>query len=302
MALATDAVGKTFGPFRIDYTSRDTGIYALAVGADETEQIYFSRRSGPLVLPTFAIAPGFQAAAACLPELGLVGLPVLHGEQCLRVNGPVPPQGCFETELTVRGIYDKGKGALLDLVARTRVDGKDLAENEIGYFVPGIGGFGGERGPKPEKHPPPDRLADHRVSMETGGTQSILYNLSALPDPAFEALPEAKEGNLHTEPEAARAAGFPAPLLHGICTMGYLARAVIRTVLKDDPLAVRAIRGRFSAPVFPGEALLAELWEEGDKVIAQMKNEDGVVVVSDALIESGAGSLPSDRPRSSSRA
>jgi acyl dehydratase len=33
-----------------------------------------------------------------------------------------------------------------------------------------------------------------------------------------------------------------------------------------DPARLTAIAGRFSAPVFPGETIRTELWQEGDVV------------------------------------
>ncbi len=287
MALVTDAAGKRFGPYEAEYTGRDTQLYALAVGADERVSLYFLERFGPVVVPTFAAVPAFQAAVAILPELGVAGSPIVHGEHRLALRNAIPPSGHLSTEISVRGIYDKGSGALLDLVARTTVDGKALSDNEIAFFVLGAGGFGGERGPKTEKFPAPARAPDHEVRMATAGTQAIFYQHCFPPHPALESVPLPPEGNLHIDPEAARAAGFDAPLLQGLCTFGYLARAVILSALKEDAGALVRIRARFAAPVHPGQALQTGVWREDGRWLACMKNEAGEVIISDAVIETG---------------
>ena len=284
MGINREVVGRTFGPFNVPYTIRDTAIYALAVGADETEKIYFYEKYGPQVIPSFAAVPAFQAAVAILPELGLENTPIVHGTQGVRLSGLIPPEGTFETVITVRGIYDKGSGALLDFLCKTRAGGEDLFENEIGFFVPGAGGFGGERGPKAEKIGVPERHPDFRVSMNTSRSQSILYELSFLPDPELQKLAVPRQDNLHINPDAAKGAGFGGPLLQGLCTLGYLVRAAVGEALENDPTRVRGIRARFSAPVYPGQALVAEYWKDGGRLIARMKDDEGTVVISDAAI------------------
>jgi acyl dehydratase len=83
---------------------------------------------------------------------------------------------------------------------------------------------------------------------------ALIYRLSADVNP------------LHADPEVARAAGFPRPILQGLGTFGVAGHAILRTICGYDPLRMRSIAGRFSTPVFPGETIRTEMWRDGSVV------------------------------------
>jgi acyl dehydratase len=77
---------------------------------------------------------------------------------------------------------------------------------------------------------------------------------------------------LHLEDEAARKAGFDGPILHGLCTFGIAATAALFTLADGEASRFRGFRARFSAPVFPGETLRIEIWNEGAvRVVAEQR-------------------------------
>ena len=49
--------------------------------------------------------------------------------------------------------------------------------------------------------------------------------------------------------------GFEKPILHGLCTFGYATRHVLGAVGKNQAKRVKAIKVRFSTPVFPGQVI-----------------------------------------------
>ena len=71
---------------------------------------------------------------------------------------------------------------------------------------------------------------------------------------------------LHADPEFAKAAGFPRPVLHGLATFGVAGHALLKAVCGYDPARLTAMAGRFSAPVFPGETIRTEIWRDGGVV------------------------------------
>ena len=74
-------------------------------------------------------------------------------------------------------------------------------------------------------------------------------------------------------------AGFDRPILHGLCTYGFTGRALLHTLCDSDPARFASMEGRFSSPVFPGEALTVRMWVDGDAVVFQTTGDDGRVVL-----------------------
>ena len=68
---------------------------------------------------------------------------------------------------------------------------------------------------------------------------------------------------LHADPDFAKAAGFPRPILHGLATFGVAGHALLKSVCGYDPARLTAIKGRFSVPVYPGETIRTEIWRDG---------------------------------------
>ncbi|MBN2624323.1 MAG: enoyl-CoA hydratase, partial [Acidimicrobiales bacterium] len=69
-------------------------------------------------------------------------------------------------------------------------------------------------------------------------------------------------------------------ILHGLCTYGFTGRALLHSLCDGDPSLFRAMSGRFSSPVFPGESLTVRLWVEGDgQAVFQTVGGDGRVVL-----------------------
>ncbi len=267
MPIDLSVVGKDLEPIKVSYTQRDVMLYALGVGAGvEEEDLCFVYENDLKALPTFGVIPPFHAL------LGLAGVKgvdinlamLLHGEQYLEIHKhPIP----LETELIskpkISAVYDKGKGALVELDVET-VDkkGELIFFNKYGAFVRGEGGFGGEKGPEPG-HEPPDRKPDRVVSMKTLPQQALIYRLSGDYNP------------LHADPSFATMVGFPKPILHGLCTFGFVSRAIIKEYGDNDPAKFKAIKTRFSKNVFPGDTIITEMWEEeGGKIVFRAKTEE----------------------------
>ncbi|KAG5542839.1 hypothetical protein RHGRI_015811 [Rhododendron griersonianum] len=63
---------------------------------------------------------------------------------------------------------------------------------------------------------------------------------------------------------------FSRPILHGLCTLGFAVRAIIRCVCKGDPNMIKIISGRFLLHVYPGETLITEMWLEGLRLFSPL--------------------------------
>ena len=87
---------------------------------------------------------------------------------------------------------------------------------------------------------------------------------------------------LHSDPEFAKRAGFPKPILHGMCTYGITCRGILQTYADYDPTAFRRHAVRFSSPVYPGETVTMELWKDGNVISfeAKVKTRNVTVIKS----------------------
>ena len=147
---------------------------------------------------------------------------------------------------TVLDAFDKGKdkGAVIRHKTVLRNDkGEELATLVASRFARGDGGFGGPSEGQPEPHKVPARAPDKSIDISTRPDQALVYRLCGDRNP------------LHSDPEFAKRAGFPKPILHGMCTYGITCRGILQTYADYDPSAFRQHVARFSSPVYPGETV-----------------------------------------------
>ena len=268
MPVSLEAVGKKMTPTTFEYTDRDVILYALGVGAG-TDELQYVYEQGLKVLPTFGVVPAFPALMGLNNLMTFNPVMLLHGEQRIEVKKPFPAKGKVTTTGSIRNIYDKGSGALVVIDAET-VDeqGAVLCVNTFGAFLRGEGGFGGERGPSGPRNVPPERAPDAVVEMPTLPQQAAIYRLSGDRNP------------LHIEPNFAKMAGYDRPILHGLCSFGHVARAVIQKFCGGDPDRLTELEVRFVGVVFPGDTLITEMWKESDtRLLLQAKTQRGEVVL-----------------------
>jgi acyl dehydratase len=208
-------------------------------------------------------------------NLGVNPMMILHGEQKIILHRSLPPKAMLQTVSEVKGIYDKGKGALVVVEANTTDEsGAPVFDNVFSIFVRGEGGFGGERGPEAQKADPPDRAPDFEVVEATSREQALLYRLSGDVNP------------LHADPAMAKLGGFDRPILHGLCTFGHAGRAILRGACGGDPARLKSFGARFSGVVFPGDNLTTRGWKVSDTgYVVTTATQEGKVVLSNALAE-----------------
>ena len=253
MALKTEALGQQTDVLVHEYTWQDVVLYALGCGATLDELDFLFEGRGPRVLPTYAVVPTFAALGALLPVTGGDMLGVVHGSQSLRLHRPIPPGGVMKTVGTVAGVYDLKRLAQAVFTTETHdAEGTLLFETTWTIVFLRDGGFGGERPPRTPRVKYPERAPDFEVTETTQPTQALLYRLSGDLNP------------LHADPEIGEKAGFGRPILHGLCTYGYVGRALLRHVCEGDPSRLTSFDGRFTKPVWPGDTLVIQGWKEED--------------------------------------
>ncbi|KAA9166020.1 enoyl-CoA hydratase [Amycolatopsis acidicola] len=274
MPLDLAVVGRERPPVKRSWDSAAAILYALGVGAgaaDPAAELEFTTETDgdrvQRVLPTFAsvLVPGRLSG-----ELGTFDRSrVVHAEEELTLHRPLPAAGDVVIRSRVAGIHDQGSAALVVVEADfdDATDGQTIATVRSGLFFRGEGGFGGARAPK-TAWARPERQPDWSSTYQTRPEQALLFRLNGDRNP------------LHADPGFARRAGFPRPILHGLCTYGFAGRAVLRSFAEGDPGRVTSFAARMSAPVLPGEQLTVNIWQDSPSTaVFQVTKPDGTVVL-----------------------
>src|SRR5215210_6950896 len=257
------------------YTDKDTILYALGVGLGhdplDPDQLPFVYEKNLKALPTFAAVLGYPGFWARELDTGIDWVKLVNGEQGVTLHRPLAPTGTVIGRTRILEAIDKGpgKGALV-YTERSVTDkrtGTLIATVTQTSFCRGDGGFGGPPREAPPPHPIPEGAPDAVCDLATRPEAALIYRLSADRNP------------LHVDPEIAKAAGFPRPILHGLGTFGVVGHALLKSACGYDPARVRSFAGRFSAPVFPGETIRTEMWRDGDVVSFRASIPDRNVVV-----------------------
>ena len=272
------------------YDERDLSIYALGVGAandptdaSELPLVYEGSKAGFKALPSYAALPQLSAmlelaktGGQLLPGLNYGFDRSLHGEQYTQIKQPFNPSAKLTHTYKLKQAFDKKPHAVVVIGVDTKDEtGQDIAYNEMSVFVRDGGGWGGDRGPSGDVNVPPNREPDATITEHVPENQALLYRLSGDWNP------------LHADPQFAQAFGFDKPILHGMCTHGYVTRHVVKAFCDNDPRLVKNIKVRFAQSVFPGETLQTRMWKESDTRIVFETSvlEREKVVIQNAAIE-----------------
>jgi len=255
MPLNPDALGSRSDPLDVSWTSTDTLLYAVGIGAGHDDLAFSTENShgvDQLVFPTFPVVIGYGRASAMASIGDFDPALLVHGQQAITLESRIPVAGKVTISSEITAMWDKGKAAVVETTSTAEMAGVRLYSLTSSAFIRGAGGWGGERGPSGPRNAPPEADPDRSVSYTTSRDQAFVYRLSGDRNP------------LHTDPAFAARGGFDTPILHGLCTYGFTGRALLHSVCASDPSRFRHVEGRFASPVFPGEELTVRMWSIGD--------------------------------------
>jgi acyl dehydratase len=210
---------------------------------------------------------------------GLSPIGMVHGEQSVTLDRPLPVCGKAHLTTVLRAVYDKGSGALVVKETRVTADtGVLLGSSRSSVFAQGKGGFGGPRGPEvPLLWQRPDRKPDRVVSLSVGLNQSLIYRLS---------------GDRHPhgfDPVRARADGFERPVYYGLGTYGVACRALLKALCDGGVTQFGHMDARFSKPVYPGDRLDTHIWRTDEGAVFQVLANDERVALDRGVFRFATG-------------
>ena len=246
---------------QLNYKDREAMLYAQSIGfgrdpVSQKELPYVYEQGRPLrTVPSMAsvLVPDMFP-----PDLGWNFEQVLHAEQRLQLHRPLPAAADLLVNKRIVDVFDRGpkRGAMILFEAEGRLAKDDTAIFTLGITViaRGDGGFGGASGSGPAPHRAPRRDPDLSCVSDTRVDQALLFRLNGDRNP------------LHADPDTATAAGFPVPILHGLCTYGIACRAILQTICDYDHTLIEGFDARFSEPVIPGDTIRTDMWQDGNIV------------------------------------
>jgi acyl dehydratase len=259
------------------YTRRDSMLYALGLGygSDPTDpaQLAYVYENDLRAVPSMCCVLAHPGMWVNNPALAIDWLKILHGEQSFEIHHPIPPEGTVVGTCENVAVEDKGagRGAILHQVKKLhdKGSGELLATVRSVLFMRGDGGCGsfGEV-PEPAR-PLPERAPSSVREIATLPQSALIYRLSGDYNP------------IHADPEAAAKAGFEAPILHGLCTLGVATRALLSAFANGAPERLKSLSLRFSRPVFPGETIRTEFFDSGAEVRFRSRAVERDVIVLD---------------------
>jgi acyl dehydratase len=276
---------REFPTVRQTYNEKDCILYALGVGFGidplDEEILRFVYEKNLKVVPSQSVMlahPGFWADQE---DLNIDWIKIVHTAQEVIFHKPLPAAATVEATNRLTECIDRGArlGALIvsERTVRDVDRNEDICTLITTVLARGNGGFGGQRSTKPRQDSIPARDPDFVCDLDTLPQQALIYRLSGDFNP------------LHALPEVAREVGFDRPPIHGLCTMGVVTHALLKSCCDYDPDRFQHIRLRFSAPVYPGETIRTEIWQEAEHIAFRARSvEQDKVVINNGYLKISA--------------
>ncbi|NWX39144.1 DHB4 enzyme, partial [Steatornis caripensis] len=279
VSSSANVIGRELATNVYKYTHLEPILYALGVGMSTKDpdhlKFLFEGSEDFCCLPSFGVIPAQTSMFDGVPSLP--GLNIDLAKQNLTT---CVCSSCLTGQLTsvsrIADILDKGSGAVLLIDVNTYCGKELVCYNQFSLFFIGAGRFGGKRTSEKAKVTvnPPQRPPDAVISDVTTVDQAALYRLSGDWNP------------LHVDPSFAALGGFEKPILHGLCSLGFAAKNVLKQFANNDVNRFKAIKVRFANPVFPGQTLQTEMWKEGNRIHFQTKiKETGEVAIAGGYVD-----------------
>jgi acyl dehydratase len=255
-----------------------TNSQRLAQFAESLGDTNPDHRAGRIASPVFHHVPVMQSLVEVLRSVSDGFL--IHGEQDFIYHRPIVPGQRLFSRSTLVGIRNSGAGALFLVRSETRThDGQPVSTQRATCLVQGHN-LPRDLG---EAHPAKPALA------RSGTREAVTFPIDERQ--TWRYAEAARDYSPYTlDSAAARALGLRAAIVHGMCTLALIARAVVDGACAGDTRRMKRLGCRFSHPLYvePGQQLRAELWPGPTTVAFEAKDRSGNLVVKNGYAEVGS--------------
>ena len=248
-------------------------LYNVGIGARPYDDVEFLfEGKGPKVFPTFAVIGGMAGMGVMGQLEGINPVMILHGEQSITLHRELPPRANLTLAGRARRAVGQGRGRRRrdrddgDATTRARSSRRRPASSRAAR----VGSAASAVRPRRTRTTRRRRSPTTSISDETRIEQAAIYRLSGDRNP------------LHIDPEFAKMGGFETPILHGLCTYGFVGRAILKALCGNDPANLKHFEARFADVVYPGDTITTKMWVDGKEAIVQAETQKGNIVLANA--------------------
>jgi acyl dehydratase len=255
-----------------------TSSHRLAQFASAVDDTNPQHLAGAFASPVFAHIPVMQSMVEVLDKVAN-GF-ALHGEHDFVFHGPIRPGLRLFTTSTLIGM--RGTHAGLTYIIRSDTETHERKPVCTQYSTCLVRGAATTAA---QGDAPPPRPVPAKTSIKS-------ENYALTPDQTRRYADAARDYSAYTiDPAAAAKLGFPAPLVHGMCTLAFAARAIVDRHCGSDTPRLKRLGCRFAHPLFltPGQTLTVDHWTGVDGIIGfEASDCDGNVVAKNGYAEIAA--------------
>ncbi|SRR5579875_3897544 len=286
MALNKSCIGREYPPVEVRVTGDAIRNYALACNEDNPRYIDAAAPGGIIAPPLFGVVVTWESLlrASGDPEVGVDVMRLLHGEQDMEFLAPIRPEDVITSRSRIVSIETRATGEALDIEIIAQNQNREPVLRAItGIFI---------RGAKRERSAP---AAGPRDAGRPEGEPMVVMSQAIDRDQTFRYAEASGDRNpIHLDENVARMVGLPGVIVHGLCTMAFVARVMVDALCDRDPVRLKRLRVRFARPVFPGQTINTLVWSDGGndarrRYAFETYNPDGQVVIRGGIAEVAFG-------------
>ena len=240
MSLA-DLAGTGYGPFAVPVESIRVADFVAATG-DDPERWGWSAPPGYAAVVLFAAVPDLLGSATAAPFTRTL----IHTDQSFTWHRPIAAGSVLDVTARVASVRERGDLNFVGFDVIATAAGEEVLGSTSTFLM--SASAAGEPPPDaPEPAPEvrgPCDPARPLLLPAPGGDLPALARSAARIDLLRYAAATGDWNPIHWDHAAARAAGLPGIVVHGLLMAAWVAQAAARFSTRDDPLASMQLRLR----------------------------------------------------------